>query len=357
MVEGQLRDKTRSIPTFFLHNENQSTIKTQTYISRSPPKADGADEMGDASWILVWDTPRTTVRGGHMRIASAGLSQSVDRTAGGPQAYSDRIPEETGIHRDSQWDTPRKRALFTSDGPDSTRSGSDTPEGHADRPPDVEYSERLMTDRRHDEGGTERPCSPHIKLEMAVIQLQKDFDDCRMEFEITRKLIPAVDRRPLRQAGFTSTPVPRYSGKSNWEQYREIFEAIVCSPVLSAPRTDPIPTDQDLLIQRLLGTIGPPKPVAQERSAVTELETMLLNWLPVGTIMEENAASPHASTVFAEGCFSCGVLTHTTENCGSLDESFPFLPTGWQVERIGDQFILGPGSPARPRGQQTGNAD
>ena len=29
--------------------------------------------------------------------------------------------------------------------------------------------------------------------------------------------------------GFTSTPVPRYSGKSNWEQYREIFEAIVCS--------------------------------------------------------------------------------------------------------------------------------
>ena len=29
--------------------------------------------------------------------------------------------------------------------------------------------------------------------------------------------------------GFTSTPVPRYSGKSNWEQYREVFEAIACS--------------------------------------------------------------------------------------------------------------------------------
>ena len=29
--------------------------------------------------------------------------------------------------------------------------------------------------------------------------------------------------------GNTSTPVPRYSGKSNWEQYREVFEAIVCS--------------------------------------------------------------------------------------------------------------------------------
>ena len=82
---------------------------------------------------------------------------------------------------------------------------------------------------------------------------------------------------------------------------------------------------------------------------------MLLNWLPVGTVTEENAASPKASTVSAEGCFSCEVLTHTTENCRTLDESFPFLPV--QVERIGDQFILGPGSPTSPKGQQTGNAD
>ena len=55
---------------FFLHNENQSTIKIQTYISGSPPKSDGADETGDASRILVWGTPRITGRGGHMRIAS-----------------------------------------------------------------------------------------------------------------------------------------------------------------------------------------------------------------------------------------------------------------------------------------------
>ena len=68
-----------------------------------------------------------------------------------------------------------------------------------------------------------------MELERAVIQLQKDFDDCRTEFEITRKNTPAVDLRTLRQARFTSTPVPRYSGKSNWEQYHEIFEAIVCS--------------------------------------------------------------------------------------------------------------------------------
>ena len=105
-------------------------------------------------------------------------------------------------------------------------SGSDIPEGHADRPPEVGYSERLIAGKRQDEGGTERLCSPTMELERAVIQLQKDFDDCRTEFELTREHTPAVD---LPQARFTSTPVPRYSGKSNWEQYREIFEAIVCS--------------------------------------------------------------------------------------------------------------------------------
>ena len=72
---------------------------------------------------------------------------------------------------------------------------------------------------------------PHKTLEMAVTQLQKELDDCRTEFEITRRLTPApaVNRRQPRQARFTSTPVPKYSGKSNWEQYHEKFEAIVCS--------------------------------------------------------------------------------------------------------------------------------
>ena len=104
--------------------------------------------------------------------------------------------------------------MFTSDGQDSTTSGSNIPEAHTDRPPEVEYAEGL--------------CSPNWELEMAVIRLQKDFDDCHTEFELARKHTPAVALRPQRRSGFTSTPVPRYSGKSNWEQYREVFEAIVC---------------------------------------------------------------------------------------------------------------------------------
>ena len=68
--------------------------------------------------------------------------------------------------------------------------------------------------------------SPSIDLEKAMIQLQKEVDDCRTELELARKQTPAVVLGPPRQPGFTSTSVPRYSGESNWEQYREVFEAI-----------------------------------------------------------------------------------------------------------------------------------
>ena len=39
---------------------------------------------------------------------------------------------------------------------------------------------------------------------------------------------------------------------------------------------------------------------------MTELETMLLNWLPVGTVTEEDAASPDPSADSAEGVFRAG---------------------------------------------------
>ena len=439
----------------------------------------------------------------------------------------DRIPGVTSISS-SQWDFPQRRALFTSDGIYSVSSESDASEGHVDRPPEGQ-------------NGADRRISG--SLERTVNQLQKELDDCRTEFEITRKRTPApaVNHRQQSQARFTSTPVPRYSGKSNWEQYQEIFEAIVCSNgwddgtaalqllahldgdalnvavlvpesqravpeflinslsdhynspgrraeyqrqfqrVVRRPEDDPsvfaieletlarrafgdidssiqiqmvrdrfidgqaecalrrhldslkpetpmsdivdscrvweshrdvateprtrsdrrplhtvcqvrvdeqirpslpeteslediigkllptptppktpkesIPSDRDILVQRLLGTLAPSKPVVQNRSAVMDLETVLLNWLPVGTVKEDTGVSPRTSAVSADRCFSCGILTRTTENCRTLDETFPFLPIGWRAERVGDEFILSLGSPARPEDQEMGNDD
>ena len=140
-----------------------------------------------------------------------------------------RIPDGTVLRRDNQWDIPRKRALFISDGPDSTTSGSDILQGHYDRPPEVEYADIPISGRPQDENGAEGLCSPKRQLEIAVVRLQKDIDDYRVELELIRTQTPAVAPRPPRRLGFTSTPVPRFSGKSNWEQYRQVFEAIVCS--------------------------------------------------------------------------------------------------------------------------------
>ena len=72
----------------------------------------------------------------------------------------DRISAELIIHSGSWWDAPRKRALFTFDGPDSLTSGSNISEGHTDRPPETENTEGL--------------CSRTWELEVAVSRLQKE---------------------------------------------------------------------------------------------------------------------------------------------------------------------------------------
>ena len=485
-------------------------IKIQTSLSGSPFRSDRVEETGDANRILGYTQDYRTQSAHDDWVDPDSFTQQTEQPAGrkrraGGRSAVDRIPEEMVTHRDSRWDIPRKRALFTSDRPDSTTSGSDIPESHADGPKKVEYSERLMTGKRQDEGGPERLCSPNMELEMAVIQFQRDFDDCRTEFiwdpSAAKKHTPAVALRPPRRSGsrrhqFHDTSgsqignstvrslkphtvvcsnswddvmaalqllshldgdalniallvpesrrvVPGFLIKSLsdhynsprrlaeykrqfqrvvrcprddpsifaieletlarrafididiyiqlqmvrdriidgqvecalrrhldslgpdtpmtdivdccrvWESHRDvetepqmsadrcparavcqvmvdeqiptvspetetledIIRRLLPTPALPPRQADPIPADQDLLIQRLMGTICPPKPVAQERSAVTELETMLLNWLPVGTVTVEKAASPNPSAVSAEGCFSCGGLTHTTDDC------------------------------------------
>ena len=110
-------------------------------------------------------------------------------------------------------------------------------------------------------------------------------------------------------------------GSQETESLEDIIGKLLPTPSRPPPEAAPIPSDQDLL--------------------------------PVGTVTEEDTSSTNSLSDFLEGCFSCGVLTHTTDQCQTLDESFPFLPTGWQADYIGDQFIL----EVVPPSQQMGNAD
>ena len=126
-----------------------------------------------------------------------------------------RVPDGTVLRRDNQWGIPRKRALFASDGPDSTTSGSDILEGHYDRPPEEEESDIPNSGRSHDGYVAEDLCSSSRQLKKAVVRLQQDIADYREELELNRTQTPAVSTGHPKRSGFTSTSVPRFSGKSN----------------------------------------------------------------------------------------------------------------------------------------------
>ena len=161
-----------------------------------------------------------------------------------------------------------------------------------------------------------------------------------------------MDRRPVRVTCQVAEDelTPAISSE---DMIRRLLPTPAPPPLQAAPTH----LDRDLLIQQLMETICPPTLVAQERSSTNELETLLLNWFPVGTVTEEDIVQPEPLSDSTEGCFSCGKWTHTTEQCQTLEKSFPFLPMGWVAEHNGDRFILGPAPPPSPRGHQMGNDD
>ena len=93
-------------------------------------------------------------------------------------------------------------------------------------------------------------------------------------------------------------------GPPDTESLEDIIRKLL--PTRSPPEAAPIPSDQDLLIQRLMGVIRPSQPVVQERSKLTDLEIMLQNWLPVGTGTEEDAASSNSLLILSRGVFHAG---------------------------------------------------
>ena len=128
------------------------------------------------------------------------------------------------------------------------------------------------------------------------------------------------------------------AGSTESETLDEVMSRLLPTPTVPHPKAAPISSDRELLIQCLLGVIRSPQPVVQERSQLTDMEIALQNLLPVGLVVKEDGCSSEPLAESLAGCFSCGMLTHETDRCQELDESFPFLPVGWQADRIGDEF-------------------
>ena len=77
----------------------------------------------------------------------------------------------------------------------------------------------------HEDEYLEEARSPRVELVDAVARLQKEL----AEFGYGSARRPASSSQTSGGSGFTSTSVPRYLGRSSWDQYRQVFEAIVCS--------------------------------------------------------------------------------------------------------------------------------
>ena len=125
-----------------------------------------------------------------------------------------------------QWDGSHKRNSFDSEDPESTLSGS---ESRPEWPPDDMCADSTRYKGSFDEREREglQLLSPVIQKK--VLKLQRDLEEAKAESRYLRARPvddPVVNTNRSR---FTTTPVPRYDGISDWDQYREVFEAIVAS--------------------------------------------------------------------------------------------------------------------------------
>ena len=135
----------------------------------------------------------------------------------------------------------------------------------------------------------------------------------------------SADRRPARAICQVTEVEPTAAVSPETQTVEDMIKKLLPTPAPPPLQAVPIRSDQDLRIQQLMEVICPPTPGAQERSPVSDLESLLLNWLPVGTVTEQDCVSPEPSSNSVEGCFSCGELTHTTDQCRTLDESFRLI--------------------------------
>ena len=91
---------------------------------------------------------------------------------------------------------------------------------------------QICTGVRPREGGPDRHKdveSPVDRLVDTVARMQVDLADLHAENRMLRTpRVPQATRTP-RQAAFTTTKVPRFDGTTSWEQYKQVFDAIVSS--------------------------------------------------------------------------------------------------------------------------------
>ena len=110
-------------------------------------------------------------------------------------------------------------------------------EGHQPRGPRVMTDESVLgpgdlAGQRKDIAGRNRPnneWSPVAALEDTVSRMQRDLEDLQTENRFLRTPSAPGPVPLVRQAALTTTKVPWFNGSTSWEQYQQVFDAIVLS--------------------------------------------------------------------------------------------------------------------------------
>ena len=135
-----------------------------------------------------------------------------------------RLPPEKQIQQEEEIQTPPRRELRRN-------------EGHQPRGPRITTDESglgpvALADQQRDTAGRNRPnneWSPVAALEDTVSRMQRDLEELQMENRYLRTPRAPVPVPLVRQAALTTTKVPWFNGSTSWEQYQQVFDAIVLS--------------------------------------------------------------------------------------------------------------------------------
>ena len=135
-----------------------------------------------------------------------------------------RLHPEQQIRQEEEVQTPPRREPHRN-------------EGHQPRGPRAMTDESVLgpgglADQRKDTTGRNRQndeWSPVAALEDTVSRMQRDLEDLQTENRFLRTPRAPVPVPRVRQAALTTTKVPWFNGSTSWEQYQQVFDAIVLS--------------------------------------------------------------------------------------------------------------------------------
>ena len=223
----------RNIRKFF-DSSHSISGQTRTEAGQVQPRWFGQDlsEVPDSGIGRTQDsrTGRNNVGWCDQHTPQPTSSQPIRRK----RRAGDRVVKNSDVGRDvrrerARWGTPRKRALFGPDGQNSVSSGSDMAEDQLGWPPDDEYPAVVQSGWPPEDEYLEEARSPRVELVDAVARLENELAEFRTEFGYGSTRRPEIPSQTSGGSGFTSTSVPMYAGRSSWDQYQQVFEAIVCS--------------------------------------------------------------------------------------------------------------------------------